>query len=365
MSRSLLLAGLFLGCGDAETPACDEGFVKKNGRWCVYEEAPLVIEGAPDPGPDPDPDPGTDDPTDTEDPVDPSDYVTETEEIVPLLTLSEVELGIKDAIETVRTIDPAPLHELYLDAQTDGDDECPSYDEEYSGEYPDRLYWRDACTVAAGASFSGYVYSYDFGSYIDSSETYDYAGYAYYNGSSKVVDGQGNTFIGAGYSSYYERTHISGGYSTFYNSISGNFRTDNPAYADTWLARDLNLSIYVYGHRYAEDTSGSIQDTVNVSYSASLSGLEGDINAVRLDDVYIYPESEGSMCDLEPAGLIALRDEAGSWYEVEFDGPKYSGAGAFPPDCDGCGRVYFRGQLLGEVCPDFSGIQTWDDRAWL
>ena len=86
MSRSLLLAGLFLGCGDAETPACDEGFVKKNGRWCVYEEAPLVIEGAPDPGPDPDPDPGTDDPTDTEDPVDPSDYVTETEEIVPLLT---------------------------------------------------------------------------------------------------------------------------------------------------------------------------------------------------------------------------------------------------------------------------------------
>jgi hypothetical protein len=218
--------------------------------------------------------------------------------------------------------------------------------------------------VSAGASFSGYVYSYDFGSYIDSSETYDYAGYAYYSGSSKVVDSQGHTFLGAGYSSYYERTHISGGDSYFYNSLTGNFRTDNPAYSDSWLDRDLNVSLYVYGTRYAADGYGSIEGSVSVYYSASMSGLVGEINAVRLDEVYIYPETEGSMCDLEPAGLIALRDEAGSWYEVEFDGPKYAGAGAFPPDCDGCGRVYFRGELLGEVCPDFSRIQHWEARAW-
>ena len=361
MRRSLLLSGLLFGCGENTTPACDEGFSKVNGRWCVYDEAPLIIEQSPEAEDEPvEDDPVEDDPVED----DPSEYVSEIEEIEPVLTLAEVEAGISLAIDAVQAIDPAPLHALYLQVQSDGDSSCPHYDEEYALDYPDREYWRDACVVTAGASFSGYAYSYDFGSYIDSSETYDYTGYAYYNGSAKVVDGQGYTFMGAGYSSYYERLRIDGGYSQFYNSLVGNFRSDNPIYADTWLARDLNISLYVYGTRYEEDGYGSIDGSASVYYNASMSGIEGDINAVRLDEVYIYPETEGSMCDLEPAGAISLRDEAGNWYEVEFDGPKYSGAGAFPPDCDGCGRVYFRGELLGEVCPDFSAIQHWEARPW-
>ena len=357
------MSGLLVGCGDAETPPCDAGFIKVDGRWCVYEEAPFLIDGSPDTDPDPDPDPDSD-PVEEDDPDEPSEYVTETEEIVPLLTLAQVERGIKDAIDTVQTIDPAPLHAVYTQVLLEGDTSCPFYDPEYADDNPDIDYWRDACIVSAGASFSGYAYSYDYGPYIDASETYDYGGYAYYNGSSKVIDGQGYVFLGAGYSSYYERTSLSDGTSYFYNSLTGNFRTDNPAYADSWLARDLNVSLYVYGTRYAWDTGGSAEGSVSVYYDASMSGLTGDINAIRLDEVYIYPETEGSMCDLEPAGIIALRDEAGSWYEVEFDGPKYSGAAAFPPDCDGCGRVYFRGELLGEVCPDFTGIQVWEARPW-
>lgn len=353
---------VLLGCGDDVTPACEQGFVKVDDRWCVYEEAPLISVPAEDPDSTPEPE---QDPVEEEADEEPGEYIHESEPVEPMLSLAQVELGISQAIQAVQEIDPEPLHSLYEQVQEDGDSACPSYDEDYLLDYPDRLYWRDACLVSAGASFSGYAYSYDFGAYVDASETYEYAGYAYYSGSSKVVDGQGHTFLGSGYSSYYERTHVSAGYSHFYNSVTGNFRTDNPAYADTWLAKDLNVSLYVYGTRYAWDGDGSIEGSASVYYDASMSGLTGAINAIRLDEVYIYPETEGSMCDLEPAGAIALRDEAGSWYEVEFDGPKYFGAGAFPPDCDGCGRVYFQGNLLGEVCPDFTAIQSWEVRPWL
>jgi hypothetical protein len=349
-----VLLGLLAGCGDGTTPPCDAGFVKVDGRWCVYEEAPLVIRAGGDDDPEPEPEP---EPVEEDDPVDPSEYIKEAEPVEPLLSLAQIEAGIGAAIDTVQSIDPAPLHAVYRQVRADGDLSCPSYDEEYTLDYPDRLYWRDACTVGAGASFSGYVYSYDFGSYIDSSETYEYGGYAYYNGSAKVVDSQGHTFIGSGYSSYYERTHLSNNDVTFYSSLSGNFRTDNPDYAGTWLERDLNISLHLSGTLYEEGYTA-------IAYDVSMSGLEGAINAIRLDDVYLYAEDLGSMCELEPAGLIGLRDEAGSWYEVEFDGPKYWGAGAFPPDCDGCGRVYFRGQLLGEVCPDFSRLQTFEHRPW-
>jgi hypothetical protein len=353
MRSSLLISGLVLSCG-GDSPPCEDGFHKVDGRWCVYDEAPLIIPASSDEEPEPEPE--EEEPPEKE-VDDPSDYVNETEDIEALLSLAQIEHGVETAIAEVQSIDPEPLHQLYEDLQTDGDASCPNYDEDYTIDYPDRLYWRDACTVSAGASFSGYVYSYDFGAYIDASETYDYRGYAYFNGSSKIIDWQGNSFIGSGYSSYYERDHIAGEYTSYYNSVTGNFRTDDPAYADTWLARDLNISLSVAGHRYEEGST-------SLTYSASISGMEGDINAIRLDEVFLYSEDLGSMCELEPSGSISVRDEAGSWYEVEFDGPKYSGAGAFPPDCDGCGRVYFRGELLGEVCPDFTLLQVIEERPW-
>jgi hypothetical protein len=378
------VAVLTLSCGNDETPPCEDGFVKKNGRWCVYTEAPLIVtadgaSGAGDgdptsPGTDPDAPDQPSDPSTAPDPVDPSNYIHETEAVEPALTLAEIEQGIMDAILTVQTLDPAPLHESYRDAQaygaptptelgtidTGGDpgaEDCPNYDWDYYWENH-RDYWRDACTVAAGASFSGYAYSYDFGSYTDASETYNYGGYAYYNGSAKVVDGVGYTFTGSGTSSYYEREHTTSLDTTFYSSLSGNFRSDKPAYADTWLAKDLNIALYLYATRYAADGSLFIQ------VSASVSGLEGTINAIRFEDTILYSESLGSMCELEPSGKISLRGPEGHWYEAEFHGPKYWGAGAFPPDCDSCGPVYFRGQLLGEVCPDFSALRDWEVRPW-
>jgi hypothetical protein len=103
----------------------------------------------------------------------------------------------------------------------------------------------------------------------------------------------------------------------------------------------------------------------SVYWNASVSGLTGELSAVRLNNIYMYSENLGSMCGIEPSGSIAVRDYAGNWYEAEFDGPKYYGAGTFPPDCDSCGRVYWRGELLGTVCPDFGLLVDWEERPWL
>ena len=59
-----------------------------------------------------------------------------------------------------------------------------------------------------------------------------------------------------------------------------------------------------------------------------------------------------------------MRDSEGEWYDVNFQGPPYQGARVLPNDCDGCGQVYYRGELLGEVCPDFSILTDWEDRPW-
>ena len=42
----------------------------------------------------------------------------------------------------------------------------------------------------------------------------------------------------------------------------------------------------------------------------------------------------------------------------------FGGAPVFSPDCNGCCQVNYRGEDLGEVCPDFSGLTYWEGRPW-
>jgi hypothetical protein len=236
---------------------------------------------------------------------------------------------------------------------------CPNYDEEeYESSGLD--YWRDACTVGASAAFSGYVYSRDRGEWVNGA--YAYTHDAYYRGSARMVDARGYVFVGAGYSNHSEYTNTSTGDVTVYSSLNGNFRTDDPAYAGTWLAQDLNVSVYTSAVDYAEDEF--ITDGFSMVTSASLSGIDGVINALRLNNLYMYSESIGSPCEIEPSGSVEIRDNAGHWYQIHFQGPEYAGAPTFPPDCDACGPVYFHGELLGEVCPDFSDLGAWEVRPW-
>ena len=61
---------------------------------------------------------------------------------------------------------------------------------------------------------------------------------------------------------------------------------------------------------------------------------------------------------------MSVRDLDGDWYDVVFDGPTDWGADSDPDLCDGCGEAYFRGEDVGAVCPDFSGLNGWEGTPW-
>lgn len=366
-SLALIVTFLGLGCQGEERGECRDGFVRKQGRWCVFDENAISAgsnaaagsessSGSSGSGSSGSQSPGNDSGPDEE-------YIHDAPEPQVEFDLGQIEWAMEEAIRLVRWIDPAKVHDVYEAVELDGNEECPDYDEEYYEEN-EQYHWRDSCAVSSGGSFSGYVYSYDYGDHWNENETIHYDGRAYFRGSARVIDGRGNTFVGAGSSNYYERSSVWTDDKTFYQNMSGNFRFDGHEYDETWLSQDLNVQITHSSDRYVDD-GDHYGGAFSVYWNASISGLTGQLSAVRLSNLYMYSENIGSMCEIEPSGSIAVRDYAGNWYEAEFDGPKYYGAGIFPPDCDSCGRVYWRGELLGTVCPDFDLMVDWEDRPWL
>ena len=365
------LSLLSLGCQGEERGDCKEGFVRKQGRWCVFDEAALGLVGSDETGGSTGSGGSTADSSGSSSSSSGSDaagsadeeYVYDAPEPQVEFDLAEIEWAMEEAIRLVRWIDPAKVHAAYRTVELDGNEACPNYDEEHFEER-NEYHWRDSCAVSSGGSFSGYAYTYDHGDHWNENETLHYPGRAYFRGSARVIDGRGNTFVGAGNSNYWERSSVWTDDKEFNQSMSGNFRFDSPEYAGTWLSRDLNVSISHSSTRWVDD-GDHYGGAFSVYWNASISGLTDNLSAVRLEHIYMYSENVGSMCEIEPSGTIAVRDYAGNWYEAEFDGPKYYDAGIFPPDCDSCGRVYWRGELLGTVCPDFSLLVDWEERPWL
>lgn len=293
----------------------------------------------------------------------PDDYIFEEETVEPLLTVEQVKLGIEEGLATVFWADPALLVNEYegiietsKGSALAGEGDCPYFYDYYYDDYG-YFYWYDSCTADDDVAYAGYALSYDYAGLT--SGYYVYNQYNYVSGTGSITSPEGYELELGGYVYDYEYEYA-GYYSYHYGYIVGNFAYDDPEFADTWMAADLSINIYVYGDHYDDDESP--QNTL--TFTGSLAGMTGDVNTIVLTDTYIASASRGSSCELEPSGTISVRDEAGEWYDVTFQGPPYVGASVFPPDCDGCGQVYFRGQELGEVCPDFSILTSWEDRPW-
>ena len=293
----------------------------------------------------------------------PDDYIYDEETVEPSLSLDEVERGIEAGLDAVMWVDPSALHTTYdgiispsMDTVVAGDDDCPYYYDYYLEDYG-YFYWYDSCTADDATYFTGYALSYDYTGL--SSYPYQYGNYAYLSGSGSVTDSAGYTLDIGGYS-YINEYDYYDYYSYHYAYTYGNFDYNAPDAADTWLAAGPPGNLYWSASHY--DNTAGPQNYVTVT--GSLAGLIGDVNTIVLTDTYIYTESAGSSCADEPSGTISVRDAEGEWYDVSFQGPPYQGASVLPADCDGCGQVYFRGELLGEVCPDFSILTDWEDRPW-
>ncbi|MCP4809316.1 MAG: hypothetical protein GY884_28605 [Proteobacteria bacterium] len=284
-----------------------------------------------------------------EDEPDPYVYDELPDETEPLLTTTDLEDGIAQSIDVIFSLDPRPMHAIYEDTLDDIESDCPYFYDDYYTLYGYH-YWYDTCSTGGGASFSGNGRHYSYDRYVDG--YYDYAYRNYFYGSAKIQTEDGHTFTGAGYSYNYDYTNTSNGYRYFYSNMYGDFRWDGPEADGTWLAEDISMVSYLYANV-------SPEAGVYVSLESSLSGMSGPVNAAVFDGVLMYDEVRGSPCPTEPGGTISLRDAAGDWYDVEFHGPTAGSSTAFPPDCDGCGTAYWKGEYIGEVCPDFGGMMDW------
>lgn len=306
-----------------------------------------VHEPTDHPGTDPDADPGSDD--------GPPPYVADEDPVEPAWTLDEVSAAIGEAVDALRAVRGSDIFYTYAELLDSRSSTCPYTNDDYAELYGVD-YWYDSCTVADGTSYSGFGYGYVNTDVVSGQYVYPLSAYLYADLAIGRADGSVFNAAGSASQSIYQDTYY--GYEVNSFSAGGEFNWDAPEAAGTWLADGLSLSISELMLHYP----GTEYRYVYVD--GGVSRLRGMSDTVEFDALYAATAAAGSPCEAEPGGTIRVRDATGEWYEVYFHGPQYGTATSFPPECDGCGEVWFRGERLGEVCPDLAGLYDWEGWTW-
>jgi hypothetical protein len=292
------------------------------------------------------------------------EYIVPEGESTVLLTVEEVGHGIEAGLQTLRLLDPAHVQNHYLPLVQGGDEACPEWKDTY---YEDEgyNYWKDACTAKDDTTFSGWAKQQRPMDYQDGNHHYMDDGYL--EGEFEIQSPDGLRMEFSGKVSYWER--IINLYRDpedddhdrdYYVYASGDVTLYSNLEESTWLEKSLVYNYDIYFRSYDDD------EGMLAAWEGGVFGLDGDSPAIFATDFYIYSEAKGSACELEPSGLISVRDTLGQWYDVQFHGPSYVGAWSYQPKCDGCGDVWFRGEYLGQSCVDFSIFTGWngEGRPW-
>lgn len=309
-------------------------------------------QGEDDPGdPDDDEDPEDEDPDDEL----PSEYTYDEEEVEPLLSLPEVEDAMELGFRTIMGADPNDVFEVFQDVLADGDADrsCPYWYETYYELYG-YDYWYGGCTSDSDIYYDGSIYGIDYEPY--SSGYYNYHRNAWWYGDWGAEYPDGQRWDISGYFRAYDYTYTYYPYRVNYLGFTGDVGWTGDDYEHTWFAGGASVDFAMSTMDYP--AYGSY-----VTISGGMSSLSGDATTIHFTDFYIGTQGY-SDCEDEPSGTISIRDSDGEWYQAVFDGPAYDGAEVFPPDCDGCGEVWFRGEKLGEVCPAFTVFTDWSETPW-
>ncbi len=285
----------------------------------------------------------------------PSDYVYEDagsdDEV---LSLGAIEEALTRTFDAMLLFDPETLTTTYYELMEEGEDaDCPYFYDYYTG-YD---YWYDSCTSDVGSVYSGYGYSYRYEPYT--SGYYFYDDQAYLAGYGSITDRTGETveLAGSWYHYTYRLTYDDTWYG--YASWAGDARYSGGDRAEgTWIEDSYSLDLvatYVWDMALGH----------SLTLEGAVTGFDLSTDSAVFENFAISSEGLGSACEAEAGGSVSLRDPAtGDWYEVLFDGAPYSGGAVFPPDCDGCGTAWLGADELGEVCPDFSALFSWEHRPW-
>lgn len=287
----------------------------------------------------------------------PSPYLVEdtgTEEI-PTLAPEIVQRGVQSVVDEVFSYDPMLIFQAQQAAYAAGDGDCPYVYDDYLDLYG-YYYWYDTCSASNGSTFDGYSY------YVDLEDQdggyYVYDDYHTFYGLTDIYTAAGERYEQTGQASYYNTDYYAYGYRYVSWYISGDFIWTGASFGDTWLGADMSMQLSGYGYQYDND-GGTL-----LSLEGTVGGLAGDFDSVAFTGLFAMDEAIGNDCP-EPGGTVSIREAStGEWYDVEFQGPSYWGAGTFPPECDGCGDVYHRGDWLGQACPDLTTLTRWKEQPW-
>jgi len=278
-------------------------------------------------------------------------YDEDLSSIAPEMSVDEVEAAMQEALGLARNYHSNAVMDAYSEALEGRSGGCPNY-------YSDGLSssWYDECVTWDGTSYSGYVYT------GTPQPTYD-------GGGAKIAE---SWWLSAGAvieSESGERLELTGSASHWWSEsewgfgqgshLSGNFYASGGAAVNSWLSDGLSPDIIV-GSWYGYGDWGTKNITLNgvVFISAEKSSI------VAFDDLKAYGDVAWSVeCGEEPAGTISVRGNEGYWYDVLFDGlgaEAPEDAMVAPEDCDGCGRLFFRGNYLGQACVDVTPLLDWE-----
>ncbi len=294
---------------------------------------------------------GDDTTTDTGTPPDPPDAVdlpsaygwtggTDYGDPLPIEVIAE---AMETAVAAGPTYTPAPIFDAYSLAMLAARSDCPGPVD--SGSV---IFWIGACETPEGSVFDGYAQLTEY-------DDANFSGTTYF-ANATITTASGYRYVSAAHITDVQIGGVSDDrrqYDTFTGAVTGTNTWDGPGVSGTWMeegllpAMTLTFTVYEDGAR-----DGTLTGVV---------AIPGDVFLAASYDATLWNEASGAACAEEPSGTVSLRDPDGNWYEARFDGGlEVEDASA----CDGCGTVYWRGQEVGEVCPDFSTWLSWGTRPW-
>ena len=260
-----------------------------------------------------------------------------------LVDLDGVAAAVDDAILTFLQLDPTPVLAAYRGLMQATSPGCPDFYQDPAGY----AYWLDSCTSGGGVSFDGYgIDTVDVG--VDLGDGV-FGDVLTMGGVGALAATDGTSFTFNGYVQGVSGADLSGVVTVQQLSIFGDFETNDPVAAGTWLGSGLRPSATVI--RYGIAGTGGATVVVGV-----LEGLPGPFPTVVFDEAVIADPLVGmSDCALEPSGTASVQLPTGQWVDIVFD-PRFDGETieTEPGACDGCGTAWRRTENLGQLCFDFS-----------
>lgn len=280
--------------------------------------------------------------------TDPSPWVYPGGDDVPgPVDLDAIGAAVESAAVAALSYPADPLIDAYVSRFTrSATPGCPAAIDDGAGS----VYWANVCTAPDGTYFGGYVtwarfedLPTDDGTALLTGDTVA--------GNIALVDPDGGTLDLEGTAARLTGASIDGTTEYVQSALIGGFALD-AGDAEGWL-RDGMQPLELVVTRIDVPVLGG---RVTVVEGAVVPRVDGEVYSVRFTGATVATASLGSACEQEPGGGVVVRDPAGRWVEVAFDGPVLDVTNGDAARCDGCGDAVLLsdGSALGEVCADFS-----------